>query len=1245
MGITYLKIIITEIKKSFGRFMAIFGIVTLGVGFLTGLLVTTPDMHYSVDEYYDQYNMSDMVIKSTMGITEDDLEEVASLESIKTMMPANVTDTLMTRDKGETVTTRIYGLPLISQKVTINQLELLEGRMPRNNNECLVEQKGGYITYLPIGTKLKISEENKDYDHIDDIYKTLEYKVVGIVSNSYYFSMEKEQTSAGSGKLNAIIYADESAYNLDTYTDLYMTAKGALEKDTFTKEYEDQMKALVSTLETMGKERSQIRYEDIKIQGNDTLEEGKEEYQKTKEESKSQLDMAKTQIIKGKEELNKAYFEILMGNNQLKEARDQLEKSTSEAQKELEISKKQLESAKKELEEGEKNLRLAKLKLEKGEKEYKVGLTEYISGKTQLDLAEKELKKNEEAYKSGLKQLNNGKSEISLGESRLSRSETELNEGERQYQAGLAETQRQKLQIEAIITPLLPISGFSTTDALLTAISKGNTDAANALDAILSNYPNLGYPVINSNTLAFGWNQIKEAEEKLRISRIELDQGRLELNRGWSELNRSKYQIEASEKELVKSKKLLDAYKEKLILSRNELDQGYSKLEKAKKEIQQGRAEYEKGTKKIESGWTEYEKGLEQLKNGEITLKSGKASALKVISQKEEKLNQGMLSYKQGLEEWEKAQEKYKKAKAEATRELEKAWEEIEEGEEKLDDLETPKWYILDRNQNMSYVSFLMNAEKVSAVSKVFPIFFYIIAALVALTTMTRMVEEERTQIGTLKALGYTKSVIMLKYLVYCGLSSILGSIVGTFIGLKIIPYIIWNAYGTMYHLPKFFAEFNPKIVFSASSLAILSTTAATIYAVSSSLKEKPSQLMQARAPKAGKRILLERITPLWSVMSFNHKATARNLFRYKKHFLMTIIGVGGCTALLMAGFGLRDSIGTIINSQFAEIYNYDILIDLDKDKAYDQDLDKILKDKEKIQDYMSLFKEESQIITADEVYDTTVFVPEEKERINDFLDLRNRKTKKKIQLDDSSVVITEKIAEVLNLDIGDSITLENDDKVKASFVVGGITENYIGNFIYMTRTSYKNQFKDSLSNNAYLAKSPYEDPVEQDELASELLSVKNVFNAEFIINNKKMFDNLLYSINYIVIVIIVASGILAFIVLYNLTNININERKKELATLKVLGFYDEEVSAYIFRETVILTFMGIAFGLVFGRILHSFIISVIEDIDFMFGRKIFLVSYFMSALVTLLFSLIVNLFMSRKIKSIQMVDSMKAID
>ena len=551
-----------------------------------------------------------------------------------------------------------------------------------------------------------------------------------------------------------------------------------------------------------------------------------------------------------------------------------------------------------------------------------------------------------------------------------------------------------------------------------------------------------------------------------------------------------------------------------------------------------------------------------------------------------------------------------------------------------------PVWYILDRNSSVSFVSLTSNAEKVNSIAKVFPVFFFLVAALVALTTMTRMVDEQRTEIGTLKALGYSSGAVASKYLLYSGIAAFTGGAAGLAVGLYLLPTVIINVYHIMYRLPEIKLSFNAGISLTAYGAAVLCILAATLAAVYSNLKEAPSLLMLPKAPKSGKRILLEKIPFIWKRMKFTHKVTARNIFRYKKRFLMTVIGISGCTALLLTGFGLRDAIGAIVPEQYENLQLYDLNIELsDSD---DEETNTYIN--EKFEASLLISAQTGNITDGDKDYEINIYVPSDAEAFKDFMNLRERKSQNTLKLCDDSVIITEKFASVHGIKSGDTVTLKTKSGKSANVKIGGICENYIHSYVYMTDGCYREMFDEAPDYTTVIVKSGAEEKA-QDGIMKELLNLGGVSNASFSSSVIESFDNMIKSINYIVLVLILSAGMLAFVVLYNLTNINISERTKEIATIKVLGFYDREVNSYVCRETYILSIIGTALGLILGIFLCRYVVLTAEIEMVMFGRKIYPMSFGYAALITVLFTVIVNFALSPRLRKIDMVESMKSVD
>ncbi|MGL4774420.1 MAG: FtsX-like permease family protein, partial [Clostridium sp.] len=632
--------------------------------------------------------------------------------------------------------------------------------------------------------------------------------------------------------------------------------------------------------------------------------------------------------------------------------------------------------------------------------------------------------------------------------------------------------------------------------------------------------------------------------------------------------------------------------------------------------------------------------GRRELEKQKINLENGKVTANRELDNASKKLEDGKVQLSQGEAEFEKSKKEAELKIADGERQLADA-------KEKIEAMGDAEWYVLNREKNYSYMSYKSSTDSVDAIAQVFPVFFFLVAALVCLTTMTRMVDEQRVNMGTLKALGYSQWKIASKYLFYAATASICGSVVGIVVGMNIFPSVIFNAYGIMFNIPELIKEFNLYYSALATVSAVAITTLAAYLACSKDLKEVPSSLMRPKAPPEGKRILLERIPLIWNNLNFIGKVTARNIFRYKKRFLMTVIGISGCTALLLAGFGIKDSIEVIVEKQYGDIFKYNLTIGID-DKATVDDLERIdsyLTEENGIKQYMNIESAYQKAFNDNGEKDINLIVPKETENLRSFIDLKERKSRNELNLSNDGVIITEKLANSLEVSVGDVISLKDDNGFSKEVKVTGIAENYVSHFVYMGPKLYeeihgvKPRFNGIMTINESTSKEF------ENALMETLSKDEKISSISFNSGMENSFSDTISSLNIVVVVMIVSAGALAFVVLYNLTNVNISERLREIATIKVLGFYDNEVSSYVFRENFILTFIGSLVGLGLGAALHKFIIVTAEMESFMFGRNLDFSSSIYSIILTIVFAAIVNLAMYYKLKNVPMVESLKSVD
>ena len=754
-------------------------------------------------------------------------------------------------------------------------------------------------------------------------------------------------------------------------------------------------------------------------------------------------------------------------------------------------------------------------------------------------------------------------------------------------------------------------------------------------------------------------SQLEESQTRYEQGKVDYQEGLAQYQEGQTAYEDNLAQLDAQQEEVAKGyEEYYDALKpfegtpmydqmvEQLAPQKAKLDEaaaqiqaGYqqlaqvkTQLEESKAELDAAQAQLKDAAQQLDTGWAEYQ-------SGQQTLDQEEAKGRSQLAQAKAELDDGEAEYQKGLEE-------YEQAKADAQLELEQAQADIDQGQKDLDAMATCEWYVLGRDTNSGFVSYSQDAERVDNLSSIFPVIFFVVAALACLTTMTRMVEEQRTQIGSLKALGFSRLAISQKYIGYAFVASLVGGLIGLGIGATLIPAVIANAFQIMYAIPGLDYKMQLPLFVLAVLAAVACTTGAALWACLSTLIDTPANLMRPRAPKAGKRVFLEYIKPIWRRLSFTWKVTMRNLFRYQKRFWMTVIGIGGCTALIVTGFGLHESIFDVLDKQFDEISLYDATVGLDEDLTEEQKqgIEDYLDGEEAVADYMFTYQQMMDASTTGTSYDVYLFAVDDVEEFGRFVDLRHRSDHSPVELDGSGVVIDEKLSELLGVSVGDTITLEGDQRVEA--VVADITENYVYHYVYLTRDLYTQLYGEDYQNNVMLL--AYQDGMGVDvsnQTSETLMKMDGVASYSYIATIRDSFEDSMDAINYAVVIIIVAAAALAFVVLYNLTNINITERRSELATLKVLGFYDGETTAYVLRENVFLTIFGVILGLVLGRFLHSWMVLTVEVDLVMFGRTAPPYAYVLAAALTALFSLIVNVAAHFRLKKIDMVESLKTVE
>lgn len=1083
---------IKEIKISYKRFLSILLIVLLGVGFFAGIKATSPDMKKTIDTYFDDLNVMDIQVISTLGLTENDITSISQVENVEKVEGTYQTDATVTIGEEEVV------VKLETITSSINNLQLIDGRLPENEKECVVEQNFLNGSGHQIGDTIKVDVEDitNDDGEKESVLKNNELQIVGIVESPLYISTDRGSTKLGSGRIDYYMYVPKENLNASIYTNIYLTVAGAKTEETGSSRYLDKIDEVENSIDNISEERREARYNELYDSANSKIQDAQKELDEEKAKAEKELDDAQKEIDDGKKEIED-------GKAEIETNRANANYQFSQAEQQIEESKELLAENKDKFEEEKKkaNEQIANYK-------------EQLSELQQLQ-----------------KQLNTVKTSLKKAQASLNELEKKLESASEEEKPALQE-QMAKLNIQ-----IQTLQG--TIDTINSELEKqGVSDLAGT---------------------------IKQIQTGIETANRELENGE-------AQLEDAQKQIEEAEAEL-----------------QNQKNSTYYQLNQAEAEIEDAEKEIADGEKELEDARKEYE---EQ------------------IAEAEDKLL---------------------------------------EAKEDLKEIQRPEWYVLTREENTGYVNYMQDTERVANLAEVFPVVFFLVAALMSLNSMARMVEEERVEIGTLKALGYNKLQIAMKYLVYASLATVVGGGIGLIIGFNFLPKVIADIYAMVYDVPDVILEFNFGYATAGIAAAALCTVGATIFTAARILRHNPATLMRPKAPKPGKRVLLERILFIWKHLNFTAKVTARNIFRYKKRFLMTIIGVCGCTSLIIAGFGLRDAITNMIPKQYGEIYKYGINISLKEEKQA-EDLQQI-KDEvvnhEDITDVLGANIQSVKIIKNDNNQSIQLVVPEDVESFDTFVELRSRTQKdSKYVLDTSGAVITEKLARLLDIKEGDTITIENADGDRADVNVAHITENYILHYLYMSPDLYNQIYDTRIDYNVILAKTNELTEEQEDNLGRTLLEdEENVSGVSFTSDSSDMITVVMENMDAVVWILIIAAGLLALVVLYNLLNSNISERIRELATIKVLGFYDREVYEYIGRETIILTILGMLVGLVGGYYLTMYILKTCEIDMLMFDPEIGVLSYVWGIVITVLFAIIVNAITYFSLKKIDMIESLKSVE
>ena len=1259
-----------EIGKSKARFLALLAIITLGVAFFAGIKAAGPDMLDTANQYYEDNNLYDLKVLSTYGLEEADiaiLDETADLS----VHPMRTVDIEM---EGSDFLVKVF--PLQSGADLVNAYALVDGRLPETSGEVALDAKQNLSSTYQIGDTITFRHES-DEDLSDEekenriSLKEQEYTVVGFVDSPMYIeTIMRGSTNVGKGSLDAFVVVPESDILGSIYTEAYLTMAPTVAETGYTDAYDEQVDRLADEVELALNGRPLERINEIRAEGQRKIRDAEDELQE------------------GKDKLAEA-------EQELQDARQQLDDGTAlyEENRQLFLD---------EIAQAESTLTASQAEIDAGMAEYRAGLATYLENKALYD----EAKVAWEAQKKALQGQNDSDASLdallaSLPDTPEGREIAELAhmllDGQAEVEATQSSLEMKALELQERAAALASkgelllaeqmsleadaaayqkelaiftadMMAFQTEKAIKQAEFSTRQAAIDSERAALEELDPETDPSVAERLTALDEEQaaldaeravLAQAETELTVRQSELEQEGASLSTRQEALTAAAaaFQAERASEEaaLLEEQRLLESAGNELAARGEELLDQQQLLEEkiaafmadAEAQIAAADAQFaeqgialENGRLELASAFSQLEDGQIQINNGWSELESQRVSGEQALGEAWQEIQQGEAAYQEGLVT-------FTAERVDAEIEIADGERQVAEAKQALADLIEPVYYVTDRSGNPGYQEYRDNADRISAIAEIFPVFFFLIAALVSFTTMARMVDEQRQQMGTLKGLGYSDFDIAKKYLIYAAIACIVGTSLGLVAGYNIFPAVIFDAYGSMYSLPSVKITYYLSYALISIAIALLCTIGPATWAAHASLRENPAMMMRPKAPKNGKRVLLERVTFIWDRLSFNSKITVRNLMRYKARNMMTILGVAGCTALILTGYGIKNSISGLADTQFNDVMRYNAITAMRPEASAEEiaSYDELVAATPEITDHLKVVQESYKLDKKGvNLQNVTVFAPLESENLPDFVSLRDRITQEPIALTDEGAVISEKLANLADVGPGDSIEIRNDEMQTYQIPIQAVTENYVNHYIYLTPSLYEEIFIQAVEPTTDLLL--FDEPESWERsFGSEVMGEQAVALVTFINSVDRSFAETLGSLDVVTLVLIVSAASLAFVVLYSLTNINVSERIRELSTIKVLGFYDVEVSMYIYRESLVLTLLGILFGFVLGKILSTVVLKMVE-IDFMmFPPTIMPISYLYAGLLSLLFSSVVMLIMHRKLKQVDMIEALKSVE
>lgn len=1218
-----------EWLRTLGRFFAIVAIVALGVGFFTGLRLARPAMAKTGADYIEETNLYDFQLRSTLGFTEEDAAYFAALDGVETVEPSVSADLLtMFRDREVVFATQAL-LP------TLNQPVLTAGRMPEAADECLGDNR--YFTEDDLGTVITVRNDPDD----EAPFSQDTYTLVGLGSSPQYLSSQRGSSALGNGTVAAFLFLTEAGYDADYYTEIYV--KVPSEGAAFSDAYADSVEPWEDVLEDAVNARGELRRTTVIAEAEEELADGWAEYYDGLQEYEDGKAEADEELADGKQELDDALQELNDGEADYAEGVETLEALRADP-----LSNDEIRDARAELDDGWQQYYDGKQEYEDGLKEYEDGKQEYEDG----------LKEYEDAVAENQPKLDDAKKELEQAKQSLDSGEASYDEGVATYNAllqdpsavpELAEARRQldaqwadyNEKLAAYEQYAAIIDGYEAdvaeAQATLEALQASGTATE---EEIIAAQTNLAFAqAVLDGALAQGGDP-DEMAAGLNTYKETLDQAEADFQAGYQEA------IQQAEAELDAARKQLDDGWDQYYEGLKEYENGVKELEDGKKELEDAKAELEDGKIELDDAKAELDDAYAELVQGEADYKSGYEDALaegeQELADARQELDDGWAEYYDGVEEYEEGKLEAEQELADAQQELDDALEELEDGESDLYDLKTAPLsvFALTRTANTGYASFDNDTAIVEGLAAIFPVFFFLVAALVCSSTMTRMVDEQRTNNGTLKALGYRDGSIMSRFTAYAAWAAVLGTGLGLAVGAWIFPAVIWRAYTMIYRFADLEFVFDPVLALLSLAAALVCSVGAALASAWNEMRKMPASLMRPKAPKAGKRILLEYMTPLWKHMSFLQKVAARNVFRYKKRLIMMLLGTGGCLALLIAGLGLRDSVANVADDQYRYItlYDYTITFAQGQTEAQQQafretwaaDLD-----------HLAFAATDTVDVLTQKGVSTASVVASDDPEITALFGLTYGDETVDWPTGDGAVV-SEKLLRLSGISVGDSLTVERSDGTVLEIPVVGAFENYVNHYILLTGQGYETWMSEAPEIDTAYASTASE---EITALGARLTEGRSVLSVSLAQDFQAMIADTMQSLDAVISLVVGCALALSFVVSYNLVNINITERVREIATIKVLGFYRWETYSYVFREGLILTGLGCVVGVPLGIWLHRFVMDRIQVDMVSFRVRIDPWSFVLALALTLVITLVTDALLVRKIDRIHMAESLKSVE